>query len=536
MSNPKTPSVGTDLEQVIEQLRKSEERYHKMIAEVEDYAIILLDTNGIIQNWNKGAEKIKQYKESEAVGKHFSLFYLPEDLQHNLPEKLLRIARENGRASHEGWRKRKDGTRFWGSITITALHDDDGAVMGYSKVTRDLTERKIAEDLQTEATEKLKTLNTELILSEERYHRMIAEIQDYAIILLDTEGKIVNWNAGAQVIKGYSSEIIGSNFNIFYTAEDRKRKLPETLLEYAKVHGKANHEGWRVRKDGSTFWGNIVITALHDKSGGLIGFSKVTRDLTEKKLAEDRLVAYANELEIRNRELEQFAYVTSHDLQEPLRKIRTFTEIIQKNEGNQAVISRYFEKINRSAERMTNLIKSVLNYSRLSRGNSGFVDVDLNEIMLQVQSDFELLIAEKNATLHIDKLPVVRGDHQQLEQLFSNLVSNALKFTDSGPVVRIQSRLVGPEQIVNRPEQVMEERYVEILVADNGIGFEPKYTNLIFTMFQRLQDTQDYAGTGIGLALCKKIVENHQGFITATSEPGNGANFYVYLPERTPSH
>ncbi|HEY5748730.1 MAG TPA: PAS domain S-box protein [Chryseolinea sp.] len=535
MSPLKTSSVGTDHEQVIEQLRKSEERYHKMIAEVEDYAIILLDTNGIIQNWNRGAEKIKQYKESEIVGKHFSEFYLPEDIRDNLPERLLGLARENGRAAQEGWRKRKDGTRFWGSITITALHDDDGAVIGYSKVTRDLTERKLAEDLQTKANEQLKILNAELTLSEERYHRMIAEIQDYAIILLDTEGNIVNWNAGAQVIKGYSSEIIGTNFNVFYTAEDRNRKLPETLLEYAKTNGKANHEGWRVRKDGSTFWGYIVITALHDKSGGLIGFSKVTRDLTEKKLAEDKLVAYAKELEVRNRELEQFAYVTSHDLQEPLRKIRTFTEIIQKNEGNASVVTRYFEKINRAAERMTNLIKSVLNYSRLSRGNAVFVEVDLNEIMTQVQSDFELLIAEKNATVHVEKLPAIHGDTQQLEQLFSNLVSNALKFSSSDPVIRIQSKFVGPEQIVNSPEHLPEARYIEILVADNGIGFEPKYADLIFTMFQRLQDTQDYAGTGIGLALCKKIAENHQGFITATSEPGKGANFYVYFPDRTKS-
>jgi PAS domain S-box-containing protein len=532
MSNRKTSSVGTDLEKIVEQLRKSEERYHKMITEVEDYAIILLDTDGIIQNWNRGAEKIKQYKESEIVGKHFSVFYLPEDVANNLPERLLRIARENGRASQEGWRKRKDGTRFWGSITITALHDDDGAVIGYSKVTRDLTERKIAEDQQTETTARLKAVNADLKLSEERYHQMIAEIQDYAIILLDTMGNIVNWNAGAQVIKGYSSEIIGSNFKVFYTDEDKKRKLPETLLDHARTHGKANHEGWRVRKDGSTFWGNIVITALHDKSGGLIGFSKVTRDLTEKKMAEDRLLAYANELEIRNRELEQFAYVTSHDLQEPLRKIRTFTEIIQKNEHNPTVVSRYFEKINRAAERMTNLIKSVLNYSRLSRSNAGVVDVDLNEIMTQVQSDFELLIAEKNATIQVDKLPVIRGDHQQVEQLFSNLVSNALKFTVQDPVVRIQSRRVSPEQIVNNPGHLPEARYVEVLVADNGIGFDAKYADLIFTMFQRLQDTQDYAGTGIGLALCKKIIENHQGFITATSEPDKGANFYVYFPDK----
>jgi len=535
MSTLKTFSVGTDLEQVIEQLRKSEERYHKMIAEVEDYAIILLDTEGIIQNWNRGAEKIKQYKEEEIVGKHFSVFYFPDDLRDNLPETLLAIARKEGRAAREGWRKRKDGTRFWGSITITALHDDDGAVIGYSKVTRDLTDKKIADDLQKETTEQLKILNTELSLSEQRYHQMIAEVQDYAIILLDPIGNIINWNTGAQVIKGYSEEIIGTNFSIFYTPEDRERKLPETLLAWARTHGKANHEGWRVRKNGSTFWGNIVITALHNKSGELIGFSKVTRDLTDKKLAEDKLVAYANELEIRNRELEQFAYVTSHDLQEPLRKIRTFTEIIQRNPGNAELIHRYFEKINRAAERMTNLIKSVLSYSRLSRDDDGFADVALNEIVMQVQADYELLIAEKKAVVQVGNLPVIQGDRHQLEQLFSNLVGNALKFTDSEPVIKIQSNVVDRQQVVNLPEHLPEEKYIEILVADNGIGFEPKYAELIFTMFQRLQDTQDYAGTGIGLAICKKIVENHHGFITATGEPGKGAKFYVYFPDKTGS-
>lgn len=501
-----------------------------MISEVEDYAIILLDVDGIVQNWNKGAEKIKQYKESEIVGKHFSEFYLPEDIESNLPETLLGLARTNGRASQEGWRKRKDGTRFWGSITITALHDDDGVVIGYSKVTRDLTERKITDDRQAEITEQLKVLNSELLLSEERYHQMIAEVQDYAIILLDPAGNIVNWNAGAQFIKGYSSDIIGTNFSIFYTAADREKKLPETLLERARTQGKANHEGWRVRKDGSTFWGNIVITALHNKAGELIGFTKVTRDLTEKKLAEDKLVAYASELEIRNRELEQFAYVTSHDLQEPLRKIMTFTEIIQKNEGKPDVINRYFEKINRAAERMTNLIKSVLSYSRLSRDDAAFVDVDLNEVMTQVQADYELLIAEKNAVVHVANLPIIRGNPQQLEQLFSNLMGNALKFTETTPLIRIQCKFVGPKEVINPPDHLLEERYAEILVADNGIGFEPKYADLIFTMFQRLQDKQDYAGTGIGLAICKKIIENHHGFITATSELGKGANFYVYFP------
>ncbi|MBL0740533.1 sensor histidine kinase [Chryseolinea lacunae] len=536
MATLHTPSTERDFIKAIDELRKSEERYHKMIAEVEDYAIILLDTDGIIQNWNKGAEKIKQYNESEILGQHFSKFYLPEDLARNLPNVLLNEAKQNGRATQEGWRKRKDGSRFWGSITITALHDSDNALIGYSKVTRDLTERKLAEDEQRKITEDLREANAELMLSEERYHQMVAEVQDYAIILLDPEGNIQNWNMGAQYIKGYSSEIIGQNFKLFYTAEDQRNNLPGSLLEKAKSTGRAVHEGWRVRKDGTKFWGSIVITALHNKTGDLIGYTKVTRDLTERKQAEEKLLAYAKELEIRNRDLEQFAYVTSHDLQEPLRKIRTFTDIIEKNPDNTALVNRYFAKINKAAERMTDLIKSVLNYSRLSQNSSPLAMVDLNDVVAQVKSDFELLIAEKQAVIVHDTLPSIPANRPQLEQLFSNLISNAIKFNENNPVITLRARTVNTHEALNPPHDLPAQMLMEIAVADNGIGFEPQYAKLIFTMFQRLEDQATYAGTGIGLALCKKIMENHHGYIAVASERGKGTTFYVYFPLHPPQH
>ncbi len=312
------------------------ELYEKMINEIQDYAIILMDTEGIIQNWNKGAEKIKLYTEQEIVGKHFSIFYLPEDISTNLPGRLINEARENGRAVHEGWRKKKDGTHFWASVTITAIHDDDDNVIGFCKVTRDLTDKKMSED--------------RLRASEERYHRMIAEVQDYAIILLNENGNIENWNVGAQNIKGYSSaEAIGKSFEMFYTAEDRKDGLPQRLLNLAREQGKALQEGWRVRKDGTRFWGTIVITALHDTEGKIIGFSKVTRDLTQQKIADDKLIAYNAQLEIQNSELEQFAYVASHDLQEPLRKIQTFAEIIRENYDDKELVNKYFEKLKKAS-------------------------------------------------------------------------------------------------------------------------------------------------------------------------------------------
>ncbi len=491
--------------------------YLKMIEEIEDYAIILLDREGFIQNWNKGAEKIKQYKKEEVIGKHFSIFYLQEDRDSGLPGKLMYEAAEAGKAVDEGWRRRKDGARFWGSITITAIHDEDNNVIGFSKVTRDLTDRKSSED--------------NLKMSEERYHQMIAEVQDYAIILLDEHGIIRNWNAGAEFIKGYSStEAIGKSFEIFYPPEDRESKLPSTLLQEAKEKGKANYEGWRLRKDGSRFWGTIVITALHDRGGEIIGFSKVTRDLTQKKLDDMQLLSYMSELEIRNSELEQFAYVASHDLQEPLRKIQTFAALIQENYNNEGFARRYFHKLDLSAKRMSELVRSLLNYSRLAQDKSEVVEVDLNTILAEVKQDFELLLEEKNAAITSGTLPAIRGNRVQLGQLFSNLISNSLKFSKGSPLIRINSMLVRKSQVKDAPASLPERNYWQIDFIDNGIGFEQQYDKLIFSLFQRLHGKQDYDGTGIGLALCKKIVENHNGMIMAKGEMGVGATFSVYLP------
>src|SRR6185312_2473777 len=268
--------------------------------------------------------------------------------------------------------------------------------------------------------------NSAMQRTEESYHKMVEEVEDYAILMLDAEGHILNWNRGAEKIKGYKEqEIIGRHFSCFYPAEDQAAGLPEQLLNRARKEGKAVHEGWRVRKDGTRFWGSIVITALHDKSGQVIGFSKVTRDLTQQKIVAEKLAAYTLELEVQNSELEQFAYVASHDLQEPLRKIRTFAELIKENYGNQAIVNKYFAKLDLSAQRMAELIKSLLNYSRLSKSSDKPEDsilIDLKEVIADVKQDFELLIEEKKASIICGTLPSVRGNHIQLGQLFSNLV------------------------------------------------------------------------------------------------------------------
>jgi PAS domain S-box-containing protein len=513
------------------ELASSEQRYYKMIDEVLDYAIILLDKDGIIQNWNKGAEKIKQYTEGEAVGKHFSMFYLSEDQTSGLPGHLLNLAAKEGRAIHEGWRIRKDGSRFWGSITLTALHGENNEIIGYSKVTRDLTERKTNEDQLKKYAEELRLKNEALRISEERYHKMVDEVQDYAIIFLDKEGVIQNWNTGAEKIKGYKAEeIIGKNFATFYTPEDRQRNLPQQLLDKAVLQGKAVHEGWRVTKTGSTFWGSIVITALHAEDGSLIGFSKVTRDLTDKKKAEDRLREYLVELEKQNEELDQFAYAASHDLQEPLRKIVTFADLIEQNVGDEQAVSKYAEKITASSRRMSDLIRAILDYSQLTKNVPHKIQTDLNLAMSDVLTDFELLVQQKDAVIEYDQLPVIQAIPSQINQLFSNLIGNALKFTSQGPVIRVSSAIVEKKRLLRAPAHLPDGEYLQLVFADNGIGFDQQYEKTIFSLFQRLHGKHEYNGTGIGLALCKKVMENHGGWITAEGSPGKGASFYLYFP------
>jgi PAS domain S-box-containing protein len=398
-------------------------------------------------------------------------------------------------------------------------------------ITNQKTEASELENLVRERALSLEKKSRALQRSEERYHRVIDEVQDYAIILLDPNGMIQTWNKGAEHIKRYKeAEVLGKHFSIFYLPEDQERKLPQQLIMEAEQNGRAGHEGWRVRKDGTRFWGSITITALHNSRNEIVGFSKVTRDLTEKKKAEDRLLEYTRQLESKNKELEQFAYVASHDLQEPLRKIQTFSGIIQKNIQSQEAVEKYLDKIDAASFRLSQLVKSLLDYSRLSSASLYDEAVDLNLILLEVKNDFELLIEERNAQIISTKLPIIKGHSIQLCQLFANLIGNAIKFSKEAPLIAISYRTVSKSEVKNNPWNLAHERYAEISFRDNGIGFEQKYESKIFTIFQRLHGRHEFEGTGIGLALCKKIMHHHDGYITCESTPGQGATFYTYFP------
>ncbi len=377
---------------------------------------------------------------------------------------------------------------------------------------------------------KVEQRTTALRKSEERYHKMIEEVEDYAILLLDKEGNILNWNRGAEKIKGYRDiEIIGKNFRIFYQDEDRKNKLPEQLIAQASQKGKAMHEGWRVKKNGDKFWGQIVITALHNQENDIIGFSKVTRDLTERKLAEDQAKSFTRDIEFRNKQLEEYAHIASHDLQEPLRKIMTFAQLLERNFDDKDIAMQYLEKMSASARRMTVLIKDVLQYSQLSLSDDLFVMTDLNVIIENLRNDYELLIEEKQVAISHSNLPVIKGIPIQLQQLFSNLFGNSLKFSSENPKIEIISEKASKEEIKLIAQLDSNVDYFKIIFKDNGIGFDPLFSDNVFKLFQRMHTM--LPGTGIGLALCKKIVENHNGYINVNSEPNKGTIFTIFLPE-----
>ncbi|NUW32663.1 PAS domain S-box protein [Nonomuraea sp. SMC257] len=250
---------------------------HQLLVQgVVDYAIFMLDPEGRVVSWNAGAERIEGYRAQEIIGRHFSVFYPPEDVASGKPARELETVVAEGRLEDEGWRVRADGTRFWANVVVTALRDDTGRLRGFGNVTREMTERRAAE----------RTLGE----SEERFRLLVQSVVDYAIFMLDPEGRIASWNAGAERIKGYrAQEIIGQHFSVFYPPEDVASGKPARELEVAVAEGRLEDEGWRVRADGTRFWANVIITALFDGTGRLRGFGKVTRDMTERRTAERAL-------------------------------------------------------------------------------------------------------------------------------------------------------------------------------------------------------------------------------------------------------
>jgi PAS domain S-box-containing protein len=471
-----------------------QEDYHLLVDSINDYAIFMLDVEGRISTWNAGAQRMKGYVEEEILGRHFSELFTPEDQEKEKPQKELRTALTKGRYEEEGWRMRKDGTRFWANIILTPVYDESKKHIGFAKVTRDLTEKRRNEEL---------------------YLLLVNQVREYAIYMMDTTGTILTWNEGAERIKGYTAhDIIGRHFSTFYSGEDKAANKPAKGLDIAVRTGKYEEEGWRIKKDGSRFWASVTISPIYtDKH---IGFAKVTRDLTKRKEME-QLTRANLILEATNKELERFAVTASHDLKEPLRKIMTISSRVLDDETNplHETHREYLGKIAASAMRMNTMIEDILNYSTLSQ-KQHFQKSSLKAILKETLELLEDTIKEKKAAVRYNELPEAVVVPTQIGQLFQNLITNSLKFSrrEETPLITISSTFIEKSK-VNEEGLWPAEQYLQMQFRDNGIGFEEEYAERIFNLFDRLHSRSAYEGTGVGLAICRKIAENHGGIIKA---------------------
>jgi PAS domain S-box-containing protein len=480
-----------------------DERYRTLVDTVRDYGIFLLDANGFVLTWNAGAARIKGYQASEIIGQHFSRFYPPEVAASGWPEHELEAARQVGRFEDEGWRVRKDGTRFWASVVITALFDKQGNLEGYSKVTRDLSERRRQEE--------------SLRQSEERFRLMIETVEEYAIFMLDPQGLVATWNAGARRLHGFrSDEVLGRNLSIFHTPEDIARKKPERELQWARDRGRIEGEGWRVRKDQSQFWANIVVTALHDRDGTLVGFVVVTRDMTERRRVEM--------LEESGRQMQEFLAMLAHELRNPLAPIRNATDVMSVKPLEDPSLEWSREVIVRQVGHLSRLVDDLLDVSRITSGRIVLQrsSIDIGAVIERAVEASRPWIEARRQRLEvlIPEHPMcVDGDLVRLSQALINLLNNAAKFT-------------APEGLITL-RLTREQNTAVITVTDTGIGMSAELLPHVFDLFRQGSRGEDRSegGLGVGLTLVRRLIEMHGGQVSASSAgPGLGSEFVMRLP------
>jgi PAS domain S-box-containing protein len=477
--------------------------YRLLVATVKDYAIFLLDPDGIILSWNAGAQRLKGYEAAEIIGRHFSVVYPQEAIERRWPQHELQEAAKEGRFEDEGWRLRKDGSLFWANVLITALRDERGGLRGFSKVTRDLTERRQAEQSLRE--------------SEELFRLLIEGVKDYAIFMLGPDGRVRSWNTGAQRIKGYAAaEIIGQHFSIFYPSDAKARKWPDHELAVARESGRYEEEGLRVRKDGTTFWADVVITPVYDRESRLIGYAKVTRDLTDRRRVEA--------LENAERQSTEFLAMLAHELRNPLAPIRNALQLLETKPTTDSAELWVREVLQRQTAQMARLVDDLLDVSRITRSSMVLnrKPIDMRTVVRSaidgsVQwmqgSKHSLEVAYPEERLEID------ADEVRMTQVMQNLLHNAAKFTPEGGRITVRA--------------TREAEHAVVSVKDNGVGMSAELLKSAFVLFKQASQSLDrpHGGLGVGLALVQRLVQLHGGTVTAQSEgTGRGSEFVVRLP------
>ena len=472
-------------------LLERRQHFDELVGGVDDYAIFMMTRKGIILDWNAGARHLKGYEPEEIIGRHFSEFYSPKEKDATVPDEGLQVAAAHGKFATEGWRLRKDGSAFWASVTIAAIKTPNGDVAGFLEITRDLTVRQASVEA--------------LRQSEERFRLLFESVSEYAIFMLDTEGVIVSWNAGAKRIKGYEAdEIIGQHFSKFYTSEARNAGLPGKLLDAALRDGSAENEGWRVKKGGQAFWGNVLITAVRDEYGEHRGFVKITRDLTESKRMQQ--IAEASERK------DLFLATLAHELRNPLAPLGPGVEMILKTPHETGRVIQIASMMRRQLDQMSRLIEDLVDLSRITTGKISLrrETVVLTDILESALETARPLIESKNHYLSLRLPPevvVVEADRHRLAQAISNLAINAARYTPPNGSIEIAAR-------------VTDGKLLELIVRDDGPGIKRDKLESIFQMFNQgdAGSSEGRMGLGIGLTLVRTIAELHGGTVVALSD------------------
>ena len=492
-----------------------EGRYRLLVEAVTDYAIYMLDASGIVTTWNPGAQRFKGYAANEIIGQHFSRFYTEDDRKTGLPSRALETAEREGKFEAEGWRVRKDGSRFWAYVVIDPIRDRSGQIIGFAKITRDLTERKAAEQV--------------LHRSEEQFRLLVQGVSDYAIYLLDLEGNITSWNLGAQRIKGYfANEIIGQHFSRFYTDEDRAAGLPQLALETVRNHGRFEKEAWRVRKDGSRFWAHVIIDPIRDDQGNAIGYAKITRDISERRKAEEELQK-AREFSLQAQKLEAIGQLTggiAHDFNNLLMAVLGSLELLRKRLSDDPKSIALLENAAQGAQRGTTLTKRMLAFARNYEMKKEAIDIPT-----LVHGMKELVERSMGPSFNMEirfplSLNPVEADANQLELALLNLSLNARDaMADGGDII-----LAAREENISAGHRsgLKAGRYIRLSVTDTGEGMDQetllKATEPFFT-------TKGVGkGTGLGLSMVHGFAEQSGGRLILHSQKGAGTTAELLLP------
>jgi PAS domain S-box-containing protein len=490
-------------------------RYRLLVEAVTDYAIYMLDPDGIITSWNAGARRFKGYEASEIIGQHFSRFYTQEDRDSGLPARALEISRRTGKFESEGWRVRKDGSQFWAFVVIDPIRSGSGEILGYAKITRDLTERMKAE--QT------------LKKSEEQFRLLVQGVSDYAIYMLDPQGYVSNWNIGAQRIKGYlPQEIIGQHFSRFYTDEDQKAGEPQRALDTATRTGRFEKESWRVRKDGTRFWAHVVIDAIRDADGSILGYAKITRDITERRETQQKLES-AREALLQSQKMEAIGHLTggiAHDFNNLLMVVLGSLELARRRLPNDEKLMALVDNAILGAERGAILTKRMLAFAR--RQELSLQTVHVPEL---VRGMTDLLQRSLGQTISIEtRFPIalkpILADQNQVEMALLNLAVNARDAMPEGGQIILAARevVVGADD----PGGLKAGTYICISVSDTGEGMDEATLGRAMEPFFTTKGPGK--GTGLGLSMVHGLAEQSGGRFNLKSRVGEGTTAELWLP------